>query len=297
MLRRSPMLPFRSSLLLLALVLVAVGCADTVEPTFDADKPYTLYGVLDPTTERQTLRVVPFVPDINPREPELVGAEVVSTNLMTGEQIVWTDSLVTFGDGRFGTVYHADFRPAHRERYRVEARRADGAVSRAEVTVPPFVEALAQPSESRVGAFVVSALWPAAPRINQAEAVYVLADADCNTFTYAVPVSLPAEPFEFGWKVPTDFLTDSRRVLDELAPRNNVALLELRLRTVVSSEGWVPRGGTYDPEVLVDPNALTNVEDGFGFVGAGYFVDVAVTPEFSVIRQAGFRPRGGCTGP
>ncbi|MEP0548930.1 MAG: hypothetical protein ABJF88_18495 [Rhodothermales bacterium] len=289
--------PFRPSFLALFFALVAVGCADSVEPTFDADKPYTLYGVLDPTVERQTLRVVPFEPDINPREPALVGAEVVSTNLMTGEQVVWTDSLVLFGDGRFGTIYHADFSPAYRDRYRIEARRADGAVSRAEVTVPPFVEALAQPSERPIGAFVVSALWPAAPRLNQAEAVFILADPDCNVLTQVVPVSRPAEPFEFGWKVPTDFLADARRVLDELAPSNNVALLDFRLRAVVSSEDWVPRGGTYDPEVLVDPNALTNVEDGFGFVGAGYVVDVSVTPAFDVVRQAGFRARGTCTGP
>ena len=244
---------FRPSFLVLVLALVAVGCADSVEPTFDADKPYTLYGVLDPTVERQTLRVVPFEPDINPREPALVGAEVVSTNLMTGEEIVWADSLVLFGDGRFGTVYHADFRPVYRDRYRVEARRADGAVSVAEVTVPPYVEALAQPSETPIGAFVVSALWPAAPRINEAEAVFVLADPDCNVLTRAVPVSLPSEPFEFGWKVPSDFLTDARRVLDELAPANNVALLDLRLRAVVSNESWVPRGGATTPKSSSTP--------------------------------------------
>lgn len=285
----------RLSALLLSLLALA-GCADAVDPTFDADKPYTLYGVLDPTTEAQALRVVPFVPDINPREPAPLGAEVSSTDLQTGERTVWTDSLVVFGDGRFGHVYRANFRPVYRHTYVVEARREDGAVSRAEVTVPPFVEPLPQPAETPIGAFVLSALWPAAPRINQAEAVFVVADIDCNIRSVTIPMSLSAEPFEFGWTTPTDFLADARRVLAELAPNNNVALLDLRLSAVVSSEDWAPRGGTYDPEVLVDPNALTNVEDGFGFVGAGYVVSVSAMPEVGVVRQAGFRPRGSCGG-
>jgi hypothetical protein len=283
-------------LLVLLLAVIVAGCADSVDPTYDADKPYTLYGVLDPTADSQALRVVPFAPDLNPREPAPVGAEVTSTDLQTGETVTWRDSLVTFGEGRFGTVYLADFRPTYRHTYRIEARREDGAVSSAEVTVPPFVEPLAQPMETPIGAVVLSAIWPAAPRLNEAQAVFVLADADCNTLTEAVPVSRPAEPFEFGWEVPTDFLEDARLVLDNLAPNNNVALLDLRLRAVVSSDDWVPAGGVYDPEVLVDPNALTNVEDGFGFVGAGYVVDVSVTPGFDVVQRGGFRPRGSCVG-
>lgn len=286
----------RRSILSLLLVLTAVGCADSVDLTHDADKPYTLYGVLDPTAISQALRVVPFAPDLNPREPEPLGAEVTSTDLQTGETLMWRDSLVTFGGGRFGHVYLADFRPVYRHTYRIEARRSDGAVSSAEVTVPPFVEPLAQPAESPIGAVILSALWPAAPRLNEIQAVFVLADADCNTLIETVPASLPAEPFEFGWEARTNFLEDARLVFDNLGSINNVALLDVRLSAVVSSEDWVPVGGTYDPEVLVDPNALTNVENGFGFVGGGYVVDVSVMPEPGVVQRAGFRPQGSCAG-
>ncbi len=278
------------------LLLLAAGCADSVSPTFDADKPYTLYGVLDPTAERQALRVVPFAPDLNPQEPGPLGAVVTSTDLVTGETITWRDSLVTFGDGRFGYVYIADFRPVYRRPYRIDARRPDGAVSKAEVPVPPFVIPLPRSIRTSVGSVEVSAIWPGAPRINAAQAVFVLADADCNTITEVVPVSLTSEPFEFGWETTSDFLVDAQAVLDNLSPNNNVALVDLRLRAVVSSEDWVPEGGTYDPEILVDPNALTNVEDGFGFVGGGYTVEVSVTPTVDVARRGGFRPRGSCGG-
>lgn len=278
------------------LLLTAAGCADSVSPTFDADKPYTLYGVLDPTAERQALRVIPFAPDINPQEPGPLGAVVTSTDLATGETITWRDSLVAFGDGLFGHVYLADFRPVYRRPYRVEAQRPDGAVSSAELTVPPFVIPLAQAPTNTFDTVLLSAIWPAAPRINAAEAVFHLADDDCNPLTEVVPVSVTAEPFEFGWIVKTDFLFDAQQVLDALAPNNNVALLDVRLRAVVSNEDWVPEGGTYDPEVLVDPNALTNVEDGFGFVGGGYTADVSVMPAVETVRRGGFRPRGSCAG-
>lgn len=293
MLRSMPLF-FRSTLLVFALAVA--GCADSVSPTFDADKPYTLYGVLDPTAEQQALRVVPFAPDLTPQEPGPLGAVVTSTDLATGETITWRDSLVTFGDGQVGHVYLADFRPVYRRPYRVEAQRPDGAVSSAELTMPPFVFPLAQAPRTPVGSVELSAIWPAAPRLNAAEAVFLLADDDCNSLTQAVPVSLTAEPFEFGWIVKTDFLVDAQRVLDALAPNNNVALLDLRLRAVVSSEDWVPEGGTYDPEVLVDPNALTNVEDGFGFVGGGYTAEVSVMPSVDTVQRGGFRPRGSCTG-
>jgi len=293
MLRSMPLF-FRSMLLVFALAVA--GCADSVSPTFDADKPYTLYGVLDPTTEQQALRVVPFAPDLTAQEPEPLGAAVTSTDLATGETITWRDSLVMFGDGQFGHVYFADFRPVYRRPYRIEAQRPDDAVSSAELTMPPFVTPLAQAPRTPVGSVELSAIWPAAPRLNAAEAVFLLADDDCNPLTEAVPVSLVAEPFEFGWIVKTDFLVDAQRVLDALAPNNNVALLDLRLRAVVSNEDWVPEGGTYDPEVLVDPNALTNVEDGFGFVGGGYTAEVSVMPSVDTVQRGGFRPRGSCTG-
>ncbi|MEM1041357.1 MAG: hypothetical protein AAGI91_01895 [Bacteroidota bacterium] len=282
------------SLVLLA-ALALSGCADSVEPTTDAGRPYTVYGVLDPTTETQALRVIAFAPDLNPQAPGPLGAEVVSTNLQTGEQRVWSDSVVTFEGGGSGNVYNSGaFRPLYGDSYRVEARRDDGAVTSAVVTIPPFVEPLPFAPERTVSQVVLSALWPAAPRVNEAQAVFVMDDDDCNRIVQAVPTSLPATPFEFGWTVSTDFLTDAPLVKDLLGPRNNVALVSVLLRAVVASEDWVPLGGAFDPEVLVDPNALTNVEGGFGFVGGGYVAEAEVTPDVTTIIQAGYRPGGSC---
>lgn len=284
--------PFLAALVLLALA----GCADFVEPTTDADKPYTVYGVLDPTSGTQALRVIPFAPDLNPQPPGPLGAEVVSIDLQTDEQVVWADSVVEFAGGRFGNVYGSGFRPIYGDTYRIEARRSDGAVTSAEVTIPPFVEPLPLAPSVSVTQVVLSSLWPAAPRVNQPQAVFVVEDTDCNRITEVVPTSIAATPFEFGWTVATDFLVDGALVKERLAPNNNVGLVTVLLRAVVASEDWVPRGGSFDPEVLVDPNALTNVEDGFGFIGGGYVVEVDVTPSDELRRRAGFRSGGSCGG-
>ncbi len=281
---------------LAALVVTLAGCADFVEPTTDAGRPYTVYGVLDPTSGSQALRVIPFAPDLNPQQPGSLGAEVISTDLQTGEQTVWADSVVEFGNGFFGNVYSGGFRPIYGDTYRIEARREDGAVTSAEVTIPPFVEPLPLAASTNVTQVVLSALWPAAPRVNQPQAVFVMQDNECDEIIDVVPTSLAAAPFEFGWTVSTDFLTDAPLVRERLGSNNNVGLVAVLLRAVVASEDWVPRGGVFDPEVLVDPNALTNITDGFGFIGGGYVVDVDVTPDVSIINRVGFRPAGPCGG-
>ena len=149
---------FLRSILSLLFILTAVGCADSVDPTYDADKPYTLYGVLDPTASRQALRVVPFEPDLNPRDPGPLGAEIASTDLQTGETVLWRDSLVTFGGDRFGYVYLADFRPVYRHTYRVEARRAEATGTSVEQVIEASmsnqsIKRLVQPRE--IGALAV----------------------------------------------------------------------------------------------------------------------------------------------
>lgn len=278
------------TLVLCVCAFVGSGCEDTVAPTGDAGRPFTLYGVLDPTTDRQAIRVTTFREAINVEEGAEIDASVVSTNLNTGESVTWADSLVDFGDGRIGHVFQARFRPQNGNTYRVEARRSDGAVSSAEVTIPPIVDPIPLLTDSNTNTVIFNSLWPGAPELNGASATYVVQDAGCVTRSITVPASRRAEPFEFGWRVRSNLFEDAARVFEELAPAVNVALLEVRLGALVSSPGWYPPGGVYDPEVLIDPNAFTNVRDGFGFIGAGYSVSVEVAVESGSWRRAGFRP-------
>ena len=46
---------------------------------------------------------------------------------------------------------------------------------------------------------------------------------------------------------------------------------------------WDPPGGVFDADVLVQPGTLSNVENGFGFVGAGYRLSSTWIPLDTII--------------
>ena len=48
----------------------------------------------------------------------------------------------------------------------------------------------------------------------------------------------------------------------------SISLAGLGLRITLLDEAFVPPGGVFDPDVLSQPGTLSNVENGFGFVGS-----------------------------
>ena len=100
------------SLALCAVALGLAGCEDDVDPTLGTDQVFSLYGYLDPTADRQSVRVVPIVPTINSDTSATIDAVVTSTDLGTGVVTAWRDSLVTYRDGSRGHVFVADYTPA-----------------------------------------------------------------------------------------------------------------------------------------------------------------------------------------
>ena len=64
-----------------------------------------------------------------------------------------------------------------------------------------------------------------------------------------------------------DFRHD-KQVLDTLLSVDEVALAGLGMEITVLDEAFVPPGGVFDLEVLVQPGAFSNVENGFGFIGS-----------------------------
>ena len=64
---------------------------------------------------------------------------------------------------------------------------------------------------------------------------------------------------------------------------------DVTIRLIVANEAWNPPDGEFDPDVLVQPGLLSNVENGFGFVGAGYRLTGFWAPEDTIM----VRPPGG----
>ena len=257
------------SFALLLLVPLLAACEETVAPTLNTGAPFTLYGRLDPRADQQALRVVPIELDLAPEDEAPLDAVVTVTNLASGEVVTMRDSLVRFSDGSLGHVFVAPFRAGYNAPYRVEARRADGAVSSADLRVPPLVRPVLEAPRESALEVELPALWPAAPQVNAARVHYTVQAPDCTT--RRVSLALPPErlrPFEFGWRSVVPLAAQRLQVLD--AAGVPAALLrEVRVELLVSDAGWVPPGGAFDPEVLVEPTAFTNVRNGFGFVGGG----------------------------
>ena len=68
------------------------------------------------------------------------------------------------------------------------------------------------------------------------------------------------------------------------------SLQSVTIRGEIASEDWRPPGGTFNPDILADPEALTNVRGGFGFVGAAYPFEILINPSGCDIRRTNFRP-------
>jgi hypothetical protein len=114
-------------------LLYLLGCSEDVVRPERTDLPFSLYGILNPTEDRQAIVVFPVQHSLSPLGQEPLDAVVRSTDLETGEVRVWSDSLISDGESGYGHVFWSDFRPAFARAYRIEAIRSDGATSYATV--------------------------------------------------------------------------------------------------------------------------------------------------------------------
>ncbi|NND70152.1 MAG: hypothetical protein HKN43_01095, partial [Rhodothermales bacterium] len=71
---------------------------------------------------------------LDPSAP--IDATVMSTNVNSGEERQWNDSLVFFDDGSWAHVFWSEFRAIPLDTYRIDVRRADGATSTASTKLP-----------------------------------------------------------------------------------------------------------------------------------------------------------------
>jgi hypothetical protein len=277
------------SALLLALVSLA-ACDESVSPTLDTGRPFSLWGSLDPTQELQALRIIPIEQTLEPQAADLLDAEVVSRNLVTGETVVWEDSLIEFAGGAAGWVVTAPFQAAYGESYRITATRSDGAVSAVNVRVPERVTPIvADPTQSTVEGVRLPVIWPDTPRIHDVEVTYLVGDGNCRTFSTSDPFPLVdfTDPFEYGWETSLPLSEHATLIRRERGAL--VSLSRVNLRGLVADGKWKPPFPfAFDPEIIIEPGTISNVENGFGFVGASYRVEIVIVPNEETLRSAGF---------
>ncbi len=284
---------------LLSLGLLLFGCEESVDPRLTIDRPFTLWGMINPRVDTQAVRVFEIQNTIRLIRPDPIDAAVRSVNLTTGEERVWQDSVVQLRDGDYRHVYWSAFHAGYGETYRLEVRRSDGAASTAMVTVPPPVTLAVLPPDSNLVREIIQPVFisgdpPSLPRV---DVDYITVGIDAvtgNTLFHPITLSYDGRPVRKagGWLLEIDLREDFRTIRAEFdsldLPRGLIELREIELRVHVGNKEWASPVGFFDPDFLVEPGVLSNVENGFGFVAAGYVESTRFRPPGIMLERAGF---------
>ncbi len=298
-----PKLSLNRGLLLpacLFLALAVAGCEEDVTAVVGIDRPFTAYGVLNPEADTQKVRVFPITTLLEKDRSERIDAVVSSVDQATGARTAWRDSLVRYADGSVGHLFWAPFRAAYGHTYRVEVAPTDGggASSYAGVVVPPRIEAVVEPATGLAPQISIPVqINGEAPRLIQVTADYYVRYDSLGfpVTTISIPYTSRMVKTAGGWRVQLDLDDDYRAVELDLRARNlyrqryGIALLTITLRAMVVDAAWNPPNGVFDANVLVEPGVMTNVENGFGFIGSGYYFSKTWLPDRAAIRAVGFR--------
>lgn len=272
---------------LLFVLFAGTSCDDSfIDPFENEDRFFTVYGFLDVLEVSHAVRVIPVTRHAeritDPADPQAaIDARVVSTDLLSGETVAWTHALERLEDGTFGHVFRARFIVRPGRTYRLEVIRSDGVRTTAETTVPSIPDAalfrLAPPLFSADSTVVTQEIDM--PRITSPwaiQAVYLYGGGIVNRRVF-VPYGRAGGRTGDGWHLTLNISADQPAVraaiaedlaAGRLAEGGPVFLTAMGLQLRVLDQNWDPPEGVFDPEVLAQPGALTNVEHGYGFWGS-----------------------------
>ncbi|MDX1429415.1 MAG: hypothetical protein R3282_03960, partial [Rhodothermales bacterium] len=296
-----------ASVFLAALSLV--GCEENVDPFVGTDLPFTIWGFLNASSDTQYVRVFPISDELVPAD-ETIDARVFSMDLETGEEREWRYEKVRFDSLIQGHIFWSPFLPQHNRRYRLEVVRSDGATSSVSVTVPSPVE-FAVDADVEGSTIVPIRVTGDVPNLVGASITYNAvnvppAKAWPVGTTVADPVQLPVtiiydqvlKPEPDGWSLEVNMSRDFSAVetiyrfncliTPDFGSAPDIWLRDIEFTALAADSTWSPPGGRFDPNLLAVPGTFSNVENGYGFFGAGMGIHFAWTPTVEVAQAAGY---------
>ncbi len=258
----------RGRYLALALAVVALaGCSDTFDPTVETDQAFAVFGVLDGRESRQVLRVQDLAAPLG-EVASTPAPTVTSTELASGRETVWRDSLVILEDGGTDRVAIADLEVGEGETHRIEIVGADG--RRASATVVLSSPTASISSVGEAPSFQVDVvLSDFGGRATGGLVRYRIRRADGSGERDLVA----AAPVPRGAATISAFLATARGQASQLLygpDGGTVALLDIRFEATVTSD---------------QPVAL---EGGVGGIGWVVPVSFSIPVAGAVVMRAGF---------
>lgn len=281
----------------MCLLLLLAGCEEDILMPEPSEKPFTLYGVLSPQLKEQSIRVYTVDERLQPIPPEPLAATFTSTDLQSGEVRVWQDSLIHEEPAGWVNVFWSPFEAEYGHTYHIEVTGQDGEKSEVTVSVPPMTEMVLPDEASFTPELIPVRVQGGAPRLIHVKLEYLLEIQIANTLVfYNRLISYDGQQHRESseWVIPVNLSRDYQTIFESLlkdplfVASSGMTLHRLTLSLVVATEDWDPPGGAFDPEVLGEPGIMTNIEKGFGFVGAGYRDTLEWVPPEDLYTAAGF---------
>ena len=297
----------RFSVIIAFVFFLAAGCDTSVNPVVDGAPPFSVYGFLNPMADTQAVQVFALRQSIQNNGAGPLDASVRLIDEVNGDAYVMNDSLVVFGDSLAGYVYWAVYQPEFDTPYRLEITRSDGAQSTVKVRTPARLQLDAPTDFDWLDRTLrVKVDGPVQPFIG-AQLYYATrtlpTDASSPTsLDYRIDIGerITATEGSLGFDIPlrTDFISILQEyLLQEIRPNDLIRLEAMRIEIMIVNPEWDPPGGVFDVEVLAEPGVFSNVENGYGFLGAGYPLSVTWVPADSILERSGFalcRPGVSC---
>ena len=267
----------RPALFVLAFAALLAGCSTEFDARAESDVYFSMWGALDASADTQWVRVGAVRAGLSPELGPL-DAAVSLVRPSTGERWSMRDSVVTYASGLTAHAFWttADVEPG--TTYRVEARRSDGAETRATVRVPADVPTVGV-SDGRC-ACPQRATVTGAERVVDVIAVY-RDSAMGRTARFSKLRSV--RRLSTGPSTADVYYGDDAVELG--ADPLDLDRFEAELLVVAGTDAW-PGGAGLGFETALRPADGGRIENGVGFVGG------------VVTRRVPFEPGYGfCPGP
>ena len=283
----------RTYVLVVAASLWMLGCVDTFAPREPYPYDFSLYGVLTPDRDTQSVWVFPIqeVPTLG-SETELDHVTVTSTDLFTGAVQEWKHSAVLRENGQYEHLYEAAFRAAFDRTYRVEVR-SNGLekTAWADVRIPPMATARVVEAIGRT--VTVDILSERANAMKIEVEYHVGIKGESASYFRQYWGSEQATPS--GHQFNIDLVNDRYWVevwyysdFPGFGICPQLRLNEIRVHALVGDTTWDPHLAVFDPYVLSTQGTMDNVTNGTGFVGGGYRIDLRLDVPREAIEHACF---------
>ena len=283
------------------------GCEDEIAPFQTTDFPFTLWGLVNPQADTQAVRVFTITTTLEFVPGESIDASTSIIDVTNQVRHVLQDSITQLPNGDFRHTFWEEFRVDYGNVYRVEIERSDGLLTRSsDVRVPdPVTLSAPDPTDFQVSELVLPVVIegnpPSLPRVDVTYNSYS-ADNFGNrlaenpvTISYASVPEFRDNALSMEIDLQEDFV-QIRRIFNSRDLQGQICVDNIRAEFHIGNEEWQSPAGVFDPNVLVEPGTLSNVENGFGFFGAGFIETITLIPPATMQVRAGFFDCVGVSG-